>query len=92
MHSLSWEPKQLIEGVRDGVELIAGHPLRWRLGETEPGLGRLLDRGGLADPASDERRVEIAARSAAVVEAAMVGVADHLARPQAALKPQVNQQ
>jgi hypothetical protein len=45
------------EGFDDRGDPLFAHSFRWRLGQAEPSLRRLLDRGRLAGPASHERRI-----------------------------------
>ncbi|WP_285473710.1 hypothetical protein [Actinoplanes sp. NBRC 101535] len=59
--------------------MIFGHPLRRCIGEVEPDLGCVLDRGGLGDPAGDEGRVAAGVEGGAVAVDLGVGVGDGLA-------------
>ncbi|WP_412749702.1 hypothetical protein [Krasilnikovia sp. M28-CT-15] len=74
--SVAEQPEQVGERVGDGVELVACHPLRWRLGEAEPGLGASLEGGGLADPAGDECRVATGVERRLVATDLGVGLGD----------------
>jgi len=70
------QAEQVSERFGYGVELVAGHPLGWLLGEAEPGLSGFLDLGGFGDPAGDERRVAARVERRAVAADLGVGVSD----------------
>ncbi|WP_144022658.1 hypothetical protein [Asanoa hainanensis] len=71
--------EQIPEGVGDGVALIFGHALRWRVGRCEPCLSAGLDRAGFFDPAGDENRVAASVECLAVATDLGVALFDGLA-------------
>lgn len=72
------EPAQRFD---DRGDPLFAHPFGWCLGEAESGLRRLLDRGGLADPAGQECRVSSGIDGAPVAGDFGVAVVDRLAQP-----------
>jgi len=78
---LPQQAEEPTQGFDDRGDPFFAHAFGWRLGEAEPSLRRLLDRGGLADPASNKRRVAAGVEGGAVASNLRVTVADRLAKP-----------
>jgi len=75
---LPQQAEESAERFDDRGDPLLAHPFGWRLGEAEPSLRRLLDRGGLADPAGHECRVSSGIEGAPVAGNFGVAVVDRL--------------